>query len=887
MSSLGDYDFEEIEKKWIEEWEELELYKHDLDSDEPVFSIDTPPRYASGYLHMGHAKNYIEFEIISRAMRLLGYNVFFPVGYDDNGLPTEKYVEEVVGINKREVEREEFINKCKETSAELEQSMTEVFDRIGMSWDWDTFYQTIDDLSVETAQKSFLDLYESENLYRNSEPTIWCPHHKTALAQAEVEDIERDTKLNYIYFELEDGEKVEIATTRPELLSSCVAVFVHPDDERYTELVGQEVKVPLFEHKVPLMEGEEVDKEFGSGMVMICTFGDNTDIEMWKKYDLPLKISINEKGRMNERADKYEGLTITEARKEIIEDLRDQDILFDQEELHQSVGSCWRCDTPVEFIPTLQWFIKTLDYKEELLEQGDKIDWSPSYYKHRYMDWVENLKWDWCISRQRYFGVPFPVWYCEECGEIVIADEDDLPIDPRTEEAEGYECENCGSSDLRPEKDVMDTWMTSSMTPQIAMRWAEGSELFDKNYPMTLRPQSHDIIRTWAFYTILKSYLHHDSIPWEEVMISGYVYTKEGEGMSSSRGTGVSPEGIIEEYGADCLRYWAAGAGTGDDIVYEKKDVVRGRKILNKIWNASKLVDMHLGKLDEKSVPDELRPIDKWILTKTKEVLDECEEHYRNYESSKVRRVISTYFKNVFCDDYLEMVKYRLYDDNDGTPEQQSALFALSETLRAILKVMSPTIPFITEEIYQKMLKEEGVESIHSSDWPEIDQEHVDEGAREKGEIARDIIGEIRKWKSDNGLPLNEDIGKVRLVTDHEGIDLFEEDIKETVKASELILLDEEEIEEKAVEVKPDYSVMGPKYKRKAKEIFQKLESLDPEIVDEKIGEESGYPLTLDDGTEIELDSEDVKIRKAKVHKGEELDSIELEGTLVLIKKRD
>ncbi len=883
MSSLGDYDFEDIETRWMKRWEEMGLYKHDLDSEKPVFSIDTPPRYASGFLHMGHAKNYIEFEIIARAMRSLGYNVFFPVGYDDNGLPTEKYVEEKVGINKREVRREDFINRCKETSAELEEKMTEVFDRIGMSWDWDTFYQTIDDLSVKTAQKSFLYLYKEGDVYRNSEPTIWCPYHKTALAQAEVEDIERDTTLNYIYFESEDGEKIEIATTRPELLPSCVAVFVHPEDERYKDMVGKIVKVPLFGQEVPLMEGEEVDMEFGSGMVMICTFGDNTDIEMWKKYDLPLRISIDEEGRMNKDADDYEGMTIEEAREKIIEDLKDQELLFDQEGLHQSVGSCWRCDTPVEFIPTLQWFIRTLDYKDELLKLADKIDWYPSYYKHRYKDWVENLKWDWCISRQRYFGVPFPIWYCEECENIIAADEVDLPVDPRTEEPEGYGCDQCGSENLKPEMDVMDTWMTSSMTPQIALRWTEGSEVFEKNYPMTLRPQSHDIIRTWAFYTILKSYLHHGSIPWEEVMISGYVYTKEGEGMSSSRGTGISPEGIIEEYGADCLRYWAAGAGIGDDIVYKKKEVVRGRKILNKIWNASKLVDMHLDKLDKESIPEEIEPIDRWIMTKTKEIVDRCEGYYRDYDSSKVRRTISTYFKNEFCDDYLEMVKYRLYD---GT-KQQSALFTLSETLRAILKVMAPMVPFITEEIYQNLLKEEGIESIHTSNWPEINTKYIDEEAREKGDVARDITSEIRKWKSDKGIPLNEEIGKVRLVTEHSGIEAFKDDIKETVKATELVFLDAEDIEERAVDIEPNYSVMGPKYKDKAKKIFKKLESLDPEEVDRKIGSDEVYSLSLDDGTEVVIESEDINIRRSLVHKGEELDSIELEGTLVLVKKRD
>ncbi|MEF8874241.1 MAG: valine--tRNA ligase [Candidatus Thermoplasmatota archaeon] len=885
MPLTGDYDHEEVEEKWMKRWEEMDLYSFDPDSDRPVYSIDTPPRYASGFLHMGHAKNYLEFEMVARVRRLLGYEVFFPVGYDDNGLPTERYVEDELGMSKRDIDREQFIKKCREAAEELEDSMTEMFDRIGMSWDWSTFYQTIDDRSIKTAQRSFVELYKDGKLYRDKEPTIWCPYHSTALAQAEVEEAHRETILNYLYFGSEEG-KLEIATTRPELLPSCVAVFTHPEDERYGHLVGKKAEVPIFGQEVPIMESEEVDPEFGTGLVMVCTFGDNTDVEMWKQYDLPLRISIDEEGRMNENAGEYQGLKIEEAKEKIIEDLKEDGIIYEQEGLEQNVGVCWRCETPVEFIPTEQWFVETLSYKDKMLELGDKINWYPDYYKHRYEDWVENLKWDWCISRQRYYGVPFPVWYCRDCGEVIVEKIENLPVDPRKDQS-SLICGRCGSEDMVPEGDVMDTWMTSSLTPQIALRWADDEEYFQDNFPMDMRPQSHDIIRTWAFYTILKSYFHHGSIPWEDVTISGYVYNKEGEGMSSSKGTGVSPDEIIDEYGADCLRYWAAGAGTGEDIIYREKDVIRGQKILTKLWNASNLVKMHLDGYEEKNHVPDLPIVDRWILSKTKKVIDECEQHYRDYDISKVREKISNFFKHVYCDNYLEMVKYRLYEGEDVPEEKrEAARYTLRTTLLSFLKVFSPIIPYMTEEIYHQMFKrQEGERSIHESTWPDLKEGFIDETAEEVGGAAKDIIAEIRRWKSDNGIPLNQDIGKLRIVTPDVRIQRCEEDIAETLNAHSIQLIDEGEVEEKAVEVKPEYSKIGPKYEDKAKEIFETIEKVDPENIYASLKEKGEVEIDLLDSTTVTLNEDELRVKKAKVHEGEQLNSLTLGDTIILIEK--
>ncbi len=767
MAMKKNYDPGTIEKKWQRKWKKWGIFKFEPGGDDENFSIDTPPPTASGSLHLGHANNYTEFEIIARAMRILGYNVFFPVGYDDNGLPTEKYVEEEKGITVEGVGKEEFIEECERAAIELESGMTELFKRLGMSWDWSTLYRTIEDRVVRTSQKSFLDLYDQGDIYREKEPILWCPYHQTSLAQATVEDKDRHTKLNYLYFELDGGEDIEIATTRPELLSSCVAVFVHPEDERYRDLVGKKAKVPLFDYEVPIKESEEVDPDFGSGIVMVCTFGDSSDVEMWKQHDLPLRISIDESGRMNERAGKYEGLKTEEAKEEIIQDLKEEGVIFDQEDIQQTVGVCWRCETPVEFITTEHWFVETLKYRDDLLELGDRINWYPDYYRNRYEDWVENLKWDWCISRQRYFGVPIPLWYCDDCGNVVTPDAEDLPVDPRYEDL-GKVCGDCGSDNLVADGDVMDTWMTSSMTPQIVGKWPDDDEFFDEIFPMSMRPQSHDIIRTWAFYTILKSYLHNSSIPWEDVVISGYVYAEEGVGMSKSKGTGVSPEDVIKNEGADCLRYWTASTGTGEDIIYEEKEVTRGKKILTKLWNASRFVEMHLD--DYEGGEAELEDIDRWLLTRLDEVLEECEEHYMNYETSKVRRKAEDFFLNVFCDNYLEMVKHRLYNPEDyGNKSKEAALHTLYKGLLSSLKVFMPIVPHITEEIYQNIFrKREETRSINETDWPEVPGDLIDEDAREEGELAKDIIEEIRRWKSDEGIPLNEDIPMVQFYVDSE-----------------------------------------------------------------------------------------------------------------------
>ncbi|HDI02723.1 MAG TPA: valine--tRNA ligase, partial [Candidatus Aenigmarchaeota archaeon] len=485
---------------------------------------------------------------------------------------------------------------------------------------------------------------------------------------------------------------------------------------------------------------------------------------------------INKDGTMNELAGKYEGMKLEEARKAIIEDLKREGLLIKQEDLKQTVGCCWRCETPVEFLPTEQWFIRTLAHKEKMIELGRKIKWYPEYYRKRYEDWVRNLKWDWCISRQRYYGVPFPVWYCKDCGRIVVAKEEDLPVDPRLE---GYRCE-CGSENLEPEEDVMDTWMTSSLTPQITTKWVEDREFFEKMFPMSLRPQAHDIIRTWAFYTILKAYLHENSIPWENIMISGYVYVDKGMAMSSSKGIGESPEKVIERDGADVLRYWATCAGVGEDLIYREKDITRGKKIIIKLWNASRFAETHLK--DYKREKAELKIEDKWILSELYRVIEEAESGYKNFNPNKAKRAIENFFKNVFCDFYLEMIKHRLYGNDEES--KKAAKFTLYQCLLAILKMYAPIIPFITEEIYQELFREhEGDISIHVSKWPEKGE--VDEKSLKLGRMATEIISAIRQWKTQRSMPMSAEVEKV-VIESKEDLKEIEEVVKGTMKVKEI-----------------------------------------------------------------------------------------------------
>jgi len=773
-------DLGKIEEKWRAFWKKEKIYKFNIKSGKNIFSIDVPPITPSGRMHIGHVMSYTHFEYIARYKRMLGYEVFFPTCFDDNGLPTEKYVEETKKVSKATIERNEFRKMCFNIATELELEYSKIFEALGFSWDRDLLYRTIDNFCQKQAQRSFIDLYKKGEIYRKEEPTIWCPFHQTALAQAEVDDKERITNLNYLTFELSDGEKIKIATTRPELLPACVGIVVHPEDKRYRNYIGRKAFVPIFGQEVEIFADEKVDPDFGTGVVMICTFGDKTDIEWWKIHDLPLRICITKDGKMNEMAKQYEGMTIEEAREKIISDLKEKGILYKQEELKQNVGVCWRCKTPVEFIVTKQWFVNILKHKEKLIEIGRKVNWYPKFYRRRYEDWVNNLKWDWCISRQRYYGVPFPVWYCKNCGEVVLAEDEKLPVDPGKDNPK--KCPKCGSNEFIPELDVFDTWFTSSITPLINSKWKEDEEFFEKIFPMSLRPQGHDIIRTWAFYTILKSYLHLDKQPWKDIMISGHGLDRKGKKMSKSLGNIIDPLKIIEKYCADAIRLWATTAKIGEDLPFREEDLKHNMDILIKLWNASRFIHQNIEKLKK----PELTVVDRWILTRFGLVIEDYHKYFGKYELSEARRIMEMFFKHEFCDFYLEIVKYRIYGEDEKS--KLSAKWTLYNVLLGILKLFAPFIPYLTEEIYQILFKEtEKDKSIHLSNFPEKIIE--DREALKTGMLLKEVISEVRRWKISNRLSLGKQISKIEIAAKKEDIKKLKRvlpDIKGTNRVEEV-----------------------------------------------------------------------------------------------------
>jgi len=780
-------DFNSIENKWQTYWEKEQIYRFDPKSKKKVFSVDTPPPYASAeHLHIGHALHYTQFEIIARFRRMLGNEVYFAPCFDDNGLPTEKYVEEKLKISKKDTTRTKFRKLCFEESKKVEKTYADrFFKRLGHSYDWSLLYTTISPEAQKIAQTSFLNLVKSGDCYRAEEPTIWCPYHQTALAQAEIEDLKRKTKLNYIYFDLEkenNKDKILIATTRPELLASCVGVFVNPKDNKSKKLIGKTVIVPLFGHKVKIMEDNKVDPGFGTGIVMICTFGDTSDIEFWKKHKLELKMSIDKEGKLNEIAGKYKGLTLKEAREKILDDLKMERRLEKQEEIKQTVGSCWRCSTPIEFIVTKQWIIKTLQYKNKLIDYGRKIQWHPRFYRKRYEDWVRNLGWDWTISRQRYYGVPIPVWYCKKCGNPIFPKITELPVDPTASKPK-KKC-SCGSADFEPEYDVFDTWMTSSMTPEIAVRWLENPKQFKKLFPLSLRPQSHDIIRTWAFYTILKAFLHFKSIPWKTIAMGTYVLDSKGKGMHKSKGNMVWTEDVLSKYSVDVFRYWVGISTFGEDLKYQEKDLITGQKFLTKLWNAFNFSMIHLKNYKPKKAK-KLESFDSWLLSKMQNLVTEVTRDFKEYRTGNAMRKIEYFFWKIFCDNYLEITKNRLYQGKKN--EKESAQYALYNSFLTIIKMLAPIVPHITEELYQNYFKQyEKDKSIHISKWPESETKLIDKKIEKSGDKAIEIITKARQYKAKNKKSLKVEIILTLEKQTIKELKPFLKDIKAVTNAKEI-----------------------------------------------------------------------------------------------------
>ncbi|MBW3013177.1 valine--tRNA ligase [Candidatus Woesearchaeota archaeon] len=776
------YDAKEAEPKWQRFWDKKGIHKFNPKSKAKIFSIDTPPPTVSGEMHLGHSFSYSQMDFIARYKRMQGFNLFYPFGTDDNGLATERLIEKEKNVKATEMPRQDFIDLCLSTLESIRETYVKDFKAIGLSCDWEIFYTTINEHCRRISQRSFIELYKAGREYRKEAPVMWCPECRTAIAQVELEDKEFSSFFNDIIFKLEDGTNLTIATTRPELLPACVAIFAHPTDERYKHLFGKKAKVPLFDIWVEIMPSEKADPEKGTGILMCCTFGDQDDVEHYKALNLPLRIAITKDGRMTELAGKYNGMKINEARKEIIEDLKKENLLTGQKEITHTVNVHERCGTQTEIIESKQWFIKYLDLKDKFMKAGRELKWHPHHMINRYENWIKGLQWDWCISRQRFSGVPFPVWYCKKCDEVILADESQLPVDPLVNKPLIKNCPKCNSSEFVPEKDILDTWATSSLTPRLAIELYP-KEVQEKLYPMSLRPQAHDIITFWLFNTVVKSLLHFNKNPWENVMISGWSLDPHGKKMSKSKGNAIRPQEMIDKYSADALRFWAASTKLGEDNPFQEKELVSGKKFITKIWNASKFSFMHLTDY-KKEKPAKLEIIDKWLLTKIDKIIKDSTKYFDNYEYSKIKADVDNFFWNTFCDNYLEIIKDRMYNpDKRGKEAKLSAQFTLYHVLFDIIKLMAPIMPYITEEIYQLFYKEkEKVSSIHVSSWPEGFKKEIDPEAEKAGDIAVDIISTIRKFKSDKDITLKAPV--IELIIDCKDeekkyIEMIEQDIKD------------------------------------------------------------------------------------------------------------
>ncbi|MEK6950077.1 MAG: valine--tRNA ligase, partial [Nanoarchaeota archaeon] len=543
------YNPHESELKWMQYWEKEKIYAFDPKSKSEIYSVDTPPPTVSGKMHLGHAFSYSQQDFIVRFHRMLGKNVFYPFGTDDNGLATERLIEKMKNVKGQFMKRKDFVELCLKTLEEIRPDFVYDWKRIGISADFNIFYTTIDEHSQKVSQKSFLGLYEMGRIYKKRAPFVWCPECQTAIAQVEMKDSERDSNLIYIKFDTSIKEKIIIATTRPELLPACVAIHVHPDDKRYKKFIGAKAKIPFSDREVKINSNKDVDMEFGSGVVYHCTYGDMDDVRWIGEFKIePIEI-MNKDGTLNEKAGKFAGLYVKKARKVVIEALKEENRIEKIEPIRHAVNVHERCETDIEILTTDQWFIKYLDLKDEFIKYGRKIKWYPEHMKARYENWIHGLKWDWNISRQRHFGVPIPAWHCKKCNEIAVADEKQIPVDPLVDKPKG-KCK-CGSSEFEPEKDVLDTWATSSLTPDIAIELFKDKEIQKKLFPMGLRPQAHDIITFWLFNTVVKSYFHHKNIPWKDVMISGWALDPHGKKMSKSKGNVVDPREMLKKYSAD------------------------------------------------------------------------------------------------------------------------------------------------------------------------------------------------------------------------------------------------------------------------------------------------------------------------------------------------
>jgi valyl-tRNA synthetase len=827
------YDFAATEAKWRAAWLNSSVFTWDASVPrEQSYVIDTPPPTVSGYLHIGHVYSYTQTDLIARFQRMTGKNVFYPMGFDDNGLPTERLVEKRRNIRAADLSREEFIAICLDEVQDAETDFRNLFQEIALSVDWTTEYRTISPLSRRISQLSVLDLFEKDHLYRTLQPTLWDPVDRTALAQAEIAEKEKPGKMWQVAFDLAAGGTIEIATTRPELLAACVGLMIHPDHPRAAELIGQSVVTPLFRVTVPVLADERVDPEKGTGMVMCCTFGDATDIEWWRDHKLPTRVILTKEGTIGdlsgiggagwpsldpaqaaEAAAQIQGLKVNAAREKIVALLTEDGRITGETAVTRMVPSAERSGAPLEILVTPQWFVRVLDKKEALIEKGREIAWHPEYMRQRFEIWTEHLKWDWCISRQRYFGVPFPFWYSKRAGEegkILVAHPDDLPVNPLSDLPRGYTWD-----EVEPDPDVMDTWATSSVSPQLNSHSISAAHPIDPErharlFPADLRPQAHEIIRTWAFYTIVKSTLHEDKAPWHDVAVSGWCLAKDRQKMSKSLNNSVEPRDLLAKWGADVVRYWTATARLGLDTAFNEESLKIGKRLQTKLWNASRFAMLQLGDFAESPTNPAAdvasgaitETFDLWILSRLARVIGIATEKYHAFEYTDALEAIERFFWADLCDNYLELVKGRLYGEVGGEQARRSARFALYHCLETILRLFAPVMPNLTEELYSTQFPARFAAwgSVHARGiWPKPQDQSIDEAAEATGAIGIALLAAVRKVKSERKLSIKTPVKRLTIIGEG-ALPGVLDDLRHTMSAEEILVTQDAALVGEAVE---------------------------------------------------------------------------------------
>lgn len=812
------YKFSENEEILQKKWKEEKVYKYTSTEEireEKTFSIDTPPPTISGSLHMGHIFSYCHTDFIARYKRMRGFNVFYPMGFDDNGLPTEKLVEKRYKIKANSDNIEEYLAKCRQTSAEDRDIFRMLFQKVGLSVDWNLEYNTISKECQKMSQLSFISLYERGLIYIKESPVLWDPADQTTVAQAEIEDKTEVTKMHYIDFQIYNSEeKITIATTRPELIPACCAILINPNDTRFKHLNAQHSIVPICERIVPILFDPDVLIEKGTGAVMCCTFGDEKDVEWQERYNLEKRIIINKYGRITDLdkhipshdkgyIERLSNLKISDARNIILEICTELKILQKQEEISHIVKVAERSGSKLEIIETKQWYIKVLGFKKELYEYSMKCNWFPSYMQNRIIQWIEGLKWDWCISRQRFSGVPIPIWYVKSTMGVVIAKQNMLPIDPRVSYPEGYET---STDDLLPCTDVLDTWATSSLTPNI------NAKTIYPIVPMDLRPQGHEIIRTWAFYTIVQSFLHNKSIPWNNIMLSGWCLANNKEKMSKSKGNVIEPLNLLEIFGADAIRYWASNTSLGADTVYSEETIKIGKKLINKIFNASKLIYSLLDNNNNDNANTTTISVDQgtsismisdridlWIIFKLKRCISNYEEFMDKYEYNHAKNCIENFFTKDFCDNYIEIVKTRAYTKDHMN--NNSAIQTLLFSLIASLKAFAPFFPYITDIIYRTIYRtilQKHDKSIHiKNNWIDLDEINhktrtnnmLDYQLESFGDAILEILKNTREWKTNKGISIKKMIKEITVTTNNLMLSEASNDLKDCCNTENITFL--------------------------------------------------------------------------------------------------